>query len=335
MARSCACSPTCGWCSACWPTEPAADRDRWARRARATSSTEFNNGRPAGRPVGEVVDGMLAGRRRSLCPTVSIGRPRRARIRSSSISTAAAGCWATQQSDDPFCRDMCRRSGMIVVSVGYRHAPEHRFPAAAEDGYAATALDRRPRGRARRPAGAAAGRRLERRRQHRCRHLPARARPRRAGRSPASCWSARSPTAAFDRPSYIDNATGYFLTRSLMFWFWDLYCSPADRTDPRALAAARQTRGPAAGFRRDVPSSIPCATKASLTPRRWPRPACRSSSCRRAATSTPRSRWSTSWSPVSADASKMAKALRGFAGLPRKLEDVAPIAVNAAAGQRR
>ncbi len=29
-------------------------------------------------------------------------------------------------------------------------------------------------------------------------------------------------------------ALGYFLTRSLMYWFWDLYCSPADRIDPRA-----------------------------------------------------------------------------------------------------
>ena len=38
----------------------------------------------------------------------------------------------------------------------------------------------------------------------------------------------------FDRPSYNENATGYFLTRSLMYWFWDIYCSPADRTDPRA-----------------------------------------------------------------------------------------------------
>src|SRR5207237_3227071 len=37
----------------------------------------------------------------------------------------------------------------------------------------------------------------------------------------------------FDRPSFTDNAIGYFLTRSLMFWFWDIYCSPADRTDPR------------------------------------------------------------------------------------------------------
>ena len=31
----------------------------------------------------------------------------------------------------------------------------------------------------------------------------------------------------------VDNAVGYFLTRGLMFWFWDIYCSPADRTDPR------------------------------------------------------------------------------------------------------
>ena len=37
----------------------------------------------------------------------------------------------------------------------------------------------------------------------------------------------------FDRPSYNENAAGYFLTRSLMYWFWDLYCSPADRGDPR------------------------------------------------------------------------------------------------------
>jgi acetyl esterase/lipase len=39
--------------------------------------------------------------------------------------------------------------------------------------------------------------------------------------------------SSFDRQSYVDNAAGYFLTRGLMFWFWDLYCSPADRTDPR------------------------------------------------------------------------------------------------------
>src|SRR6202035_6158646 len=47
----------------------------------------------------------------------------------------------------------------------------------------------------------------------------------------------------FDRPSYNENATGYFLTRSLMYWFWDLYCSPADRTDPRASPLRGKLKG--------------------------------------------------------------------------------------------
>ena len=37
-----------------------------------------------------------------------------------------------------------------------------------------------------------------------------------------------------DRASYHENAEGYMLTRALMSWFWDHYCDPADRTDPRA-----------------------------------------------------------------------------------------------------
>src|SRR5262249_17204630 len=40
-------------------------------------------------------------------------------------------------SDDPLCRDLCARSGAVVVSVNYRHAPEVRFPAAAQDAFAA------------------------------------------------------------------------------------------------------------------------------------------------------------------------------------------------------
>ena len=41
-------------------------------------------------------------------------------------------------SDDPLCRDLCHRAGVLIVSVNYRHAPEFRFPAAVDDGYAAT-----------------------------------------------------------------------------------------------------------------------------------------------------------------------------------------------------
>ena len=41
-------------------------------------------------------------------------------------------------SHDGVCRYLCAGSGSVVVSVDYRLAPEHRFPAAAEDALDAT-----------------------------------------------------------------------------------------------------------------------------------------------------------------------------------------------------
>jgi acetyl esterase len=48
------------------------------------------------------------------------------------------GVFGDIETHDGLCRMLCAESGCAVISVGYRQAPEHKFPAAVEDSYAAT-----------------------------------------------------------------------------------------------------------------------------------------------------------------------------------------------------
>jgi acetyl esterase/lipase len=194
---------------------------------------QFNAGRPAGRPVGEIVDGTLTGADGPL--PYRLYRPATPGPHPIVVYFHGGG-WVLgdQLSDEPFCLDMCRRTGMIFVSVGYRHAPEHRFPAAAEDGYAATRWVAEHAGELGGTSGApvlvagwSAGANIA---AVTCQLARDRGGPQISGQ----LLVCPVTDCRFDRPSYNENAAGYFLTRSLMYWFWDLYCSPADRSDPRA-----------------------------------------------------------------------------------------------------
>ena len=134
------------------------------------------------------------------------------------------GGWVIGDLDtaDAVCRDICTSAGCVVVSVDYRLAPEHRYPAAVEDASAAIrwvadnmqALSGNGRLAV---GGESAGGNL----------------------AAVACRQARDqggPEIHFqllaypvtdcelDRASYRENGEGYLLERESMRWFWDHYC---------------------------------------------------------------------------------------------------------------
>jgi acetyl esterase/lipase len=135
-------------------------------------------------------------------------------------------------SDDPVCRDLCHRTGAIVVSVNYRHAPEHRFPTAIDDGFAAlqwiganaTELGGIPGQLI--VAGWSAGGNIA---------AVAAQKARDAGGPDLLGQVLLTPVTDTDRgrESYKANGEGYILTAALMDWFFDHYIDPQDRSDPR------------------------------------------------------------------------------------------------------
>ena len=195
-------------------------------------STAMSAERPPGPDVGEIHDGVLPGAGGDLAYRLyRPGTPGPHPI----IVYFHGGGWVlgSHDSDDPFCRDLCVRSGAVVVSVDYRHAPEARFPAAVDDAFAAVqwlaanaeALGGFPGELV--VGGWSAGANLA---AVVCQLA------RDAGGPDISGQLLITPVTDSDmsRGSYTDNGDGYILTAALMRWFWDHYADPADRRDPRA-----------------------------------------------------------------------------------------------------
>jgi acetyl esterase/lipase len=139
-------------------------------------------------------------------------------------------------SHDGFCRALARGTRAVVVSVGYRLAPEHPAPAAALDAFTAfcwvveqaTQLGIDPERIA--VAGDSAGGNLAAVTAILCRE--------RAVTQPAAqllLYPVIDPS--FETDSYRRYGTGYFNTRASMQWYWSQYLSGGTVFDPLYLVA--------------------------------------------------------------------------------------------------
>jgi acetyl esterase len=138
------------------------------------------------------------------------------------------------ETHDVTCRSLARAVPAMVVAVDYRLAPEHKFPAAAEDAYAAArwvaehaeGIGADPRRVA--VGGDSAGGNLSA-------VVALMARDRGGPRLVHQLLVYPATDASMDHPSVHENADGYFLTRATMIWFWNHYLgSPADGRNPYA-----------------------------------------------------------------------------------------------------
>ena len=127
---------------------------------------------------------------------------------------------------DGICRSLAAGAGSVVVSVDYRLAPEHRYPAAAEDCFAATQWCAAHAGELSADAarlaigGDSAGGNLTA-------VVAQMARDRGGPRLVFQLLVYPVTDSACDTPSYRDNAEGYLLTAADMHWFWGHYLGDA------------------------------------------------------------------------------------------------------------
>ncbi len=136
------------------------------------------------------------------------------------------GGWVLGNLDayDHLCHALANAGDCVVVSVDYRLAPEHRFPAAAEDCYDATVWTAQHADElgidAERIAvgGDSAGGNL-------AAVVSLMDRDRETSHIAYQVLIYPITDANLQTPSYTENGEGYFLTTERMAWFWELYLS--------------------------------------------------------------------------------------------------------------
>ena len=134
---------------------------------------------------------------------------------------------------DAMCRGLAEAARCIVVSVDYRLAPEHVYPAAVEDAYAATCWaaehNQAIGGNGRLGVGGeSAGGNL-------AAVVSLKARNEKGPHIDFQLLAYPVVDHDLSRQSYIDNGTGYLLETDTMRWFWDNYCpNPARRAEADA-----------------------------------------------------------------------------------------------------
>lgn len=142
----------------------------------------------------------------------------------------------TLDTHDGLCRHLCHELDSAVLSVAYRLAPEHPFPAAPEDAYAVTqwaAANRAELAQADSPlllAGDSAGACL-------CAAVSLLTRERQGAVIDAQLLFYPTLTPHQDTDSYRELGNGdFFLSRDMMRYYWDCYLP--DNRDIAQLGAA-------------------------------------------------------------------------------------------------
>jgi acetyl esterase len=208
--------------------EPAAARKLYETAFRSDAD---------GEPVAQVENRTLPGPAGGI--PVRVYRPRPDGLLPALVYFHGGG-WVIGDLDthDNVCRALANRAGCSVVSVDYRLAPEHRFPAAPEDCYAAAtwvAERGAPLGiDASRIAvgGDSAGGNL-------AAVVAQAARERGGPRLAAQLLVYPVTNHDFDSVSYKENAEGYMLTRSMMQWFFGHYLEDAAQGDLPGVSPLR------------------------------------------------------------------------------------------------